>query len=149
MKSLTLTLLSLFLGGFFVFAGWLKVSPSVNREMHREIRKNFVKYAKVFPFSSLIGFKVSPKSYRMIFGYTEIAAGLLLAWIPGIIKQIANIVLLLQSLLALYTHSLVENKFERIAPSIVFTLMLICRLVVYWQVRKRTAIKAQERVKQD
>lgn len=145
MKSIVLTVLSVFLGLFFVFVGVLKVSPAVNREMHREIRKNFVQFAKAFPFASLAGVKVSPKYYRTAVGWIEIVTGLILALIPGCMKQVANIVLLLVTLLALYTHLMVETKFERIAPSIVFTLMLVCRLVVYYQIKRRTIREAQKK----
>jgi len=145
MKSIVLTVLSIFLGLFFLFVGVLKITPMVNREMHREIRKNFVKYAKAFPLASLVNVKVSPKVYRIAVGWIEIVAGFTLALIPGCLKQIANSVLLLLTLLALYTHSMVETKFERIAPSIVFTLMLICRLIVYYQIRRRTVKETQRK----
>lgn len=38
---------------------------------------------------------------------------------------------------AFYTHTILEDKFERTAPSIVFALMLGCRLVVYLQVKRK------------
>lgn len=38
---------------------------------------------------------------------------------------------------AAYTHYAIGDKFERIAPALVFTFMLTCRLVVYLQVRRK------------
>ena len=35
--SIVLTSLSVFLGLFFVFVGCMKLTPNINREMHREI----------------------------------------------------------------------------------------------------------------
>ncbi|XP_053202124.1 novel acetylcholine receptor chaperone-like [Panonychus citri] len=141
MKSIVLTTLSIFLGLFFLLIGTLKVSPSVNRDMHREIRRNYVRYAKVFPLPNITGFRVSPKYYRLIVGWSEIIAGLTLAIIPGRIKQLANWILLILTILGLYTHVVVKDKFEKTAPSIVFMLMLTCRLIVHVQVRRREAAK--------
>lgn len=139
MGSIVLTTLSVFLGLFFVFVGLLKVTPHVNKEMHREIRRNYVQYAKVFPTAATLEFKVSPKQYRETVGWIEIVSGFVLAIIPGRLKQLANLVLLGLTLNALYTHSVIEDKFERTAPSIVFTLMLTCRLIINWQVNRRDA----------
>lgn len=49
----------------------------------------------------------------------------------------ANVILLLLMFGAFYTHTILEDKFERTAPSIVFALMLGCRLVVYMQVKRK------------
>lgn len=137
MKSLVLTTLSLFLGLFFIFVGSMKVTPNINREMHREIRRNFVQYSKVFPTTKYMGLKMSPKWYRLAVGWAEVVCGTTLVLVPGRVKQVANVVLLILMLGALYTHAALQDKFERMAPSIVFTLMLGCRLVVYYQVRRR------------
>ena len=145
MGSIVLTTLSVFLGLIFIFVSSLKLTSSINRDMHREIRRNFVQYSKVFPLSASLGFKVSPKIYRLTVGWTELTLGLFMVLIPGVIKQIANIALLLLTLLALYTHLMINDKFERIAPSIVFTLMLTCRLVVFWQVKQKgISVKTKE-----
>lgn len=137
MGSIVLTTLSIFLGIFFVFVGSLKVSQNINREMHREIRRNYVQYAKVIPFGSSLGLKVSPKTYRLAVGWIEIICGAVLVIIPGFLKQLANFCLLSLTLIAFYTHIVIDDKFERTAPSIVFTLMLSCRLIIYWQVTRR------------
>ncbi|RWS07890.1 transmembrane protein 35-like protein [Dinothrombium tinctorium] len=137
MGSIVLTTLSVFLGLFFLFVGSLKVTATINREMHREIRRNYIQYSRVFPFSQRFGFKVSPKVYRLAVGFVELFSGALLAFAPGFAKQLANTVLLVLTLNALYTHLAIDDKFERTAPSIVFSLMLSCRLIILWQVRRR------------
>lgn len=136
MGSIVLTTLSVFLGLFFVFVGTIKVTPQVSRELHREIRRDFVQYAKHFAFADS-GWKVSPKSYRLAIGYLEIATGLMLAVGPGLLKQFANVGLLLLTLNDFYTHAAMADKFERTAPSIVFSLMLSCRLIIYWQLKRK------------
>jgi hypothetical protein len=54
-------------------------------------------------------------------------------------KKMANIVLLLTKLLNLYSHFAIEDLFERMAPTLVFFFMLICRMVVDWQFDKTLA----------
>jgi len=51
----------------------------------------------------------------------------------GRIKQLANIVLLMIMLGAVYTHYALHDKFDRMAPGIVFSLLLITRLIIYRQ----------------
>ncbi|RWS30426.1 transmembrane protein 35-like protein [Leptotrombidium deliense] len=143
MGSIVLTTLSIFLGLFFLFVGTLKVTPQVSREMHREIRRNYIQYSRVFPLAAKFGVKVSPKVYRLSVGIIEFFAGIALAFIPGGIKQWANVILLVLTVTALYTHVAIEDKFERTAPSIVFSLMLTCRLIILYQVRCRDAMMAE------
>ena len=40
---------------------------------------------------------------------------------------------------AIYAHWAVDDKLERSAPALVFFFMLTCRLVVEWQVSRKTA----------
>lgn len=143
MGSIVLTTLSIFLGLFFIFVGSMKLTPSINRDMHREIRRNFVQYAKVFPLAKTFAFKVPSKYYRITVGWTEVICGTILVFIPGMIKQLANVLLLIMMAGAFYTHTIMEDKFERTAPSIVFALMLACRLVVFFQVRRKEKKQAK------
>lgn len=92
------------------------VSQQVNRDMHREIRKNFIQYAKVFPLAKQLGFKVPPKVLRLTVGWTEVIAGSILVMIPvQRIKNVANIVLLIVTTGAFYTHLMLHDKFERMS----------------------------------
>ena len=52
------------------------------------------------------------------------------------VKKAANIVLLLAKLLNLYSHFAIDDAFERMAPTLVFFFMLVCRMVVDWQFDK-------------
>lgn len=45
-------------------------------------RKDYVKYAKVFPLSKMIDFKVPAKWYRRAVGGTEVLSGVCLAFVP-------------------------------------------------------------------
>lgn len=50
------------------------------------------------------------------------------------IKNAANVILLSLMLLAIYSHYMVSDPFERCGPALVFTFMLTGRLVVWYQV---------------
>lgn len=51
------------------------------------------------------------------------------------IKNTANVTLLLLMFLAVYSHYMVSDPFERSGPALVFTFMLVGRLVIWYQVR--------------
>ncbi|XP_024890385.1 uncharacterized protein LOC112466500 isoform X1 [Temnothorax curvispinosus] len=55
------------------------------------------------------------------------------------VKNLSNTVLLLLMLMAVYSHYMVNDKFERIAPALVFFFMLTGRLVIDWQLRREDA----------
>lgn len=138
MANLVLVTLSLFLGLNFAIFGTLKVTPHVHREFHRDQRRDFVAFAKVFPLSSQLSIRIPPKEYRLVVGYTELVCGVILALIPrDRLKCTANIILLLLKFLLIHAHYAVSDKYERVAPSLVFALMLMCRLVVQYQVYRR------------
>ena len=60
--------------------------------------------------------------------------GLVLLLIPNRkVKKAANIILLAAKVLNLYSHFAIDDAFERMAPTLVFFFMLVCRMVVDWQ----------------
>lgn len=137
MGSIVLHTLSIFLGLYFVLVGVLKVSPVIHKDMHRELRRQFVQFAKVVPFAEHFGWQISPKHYRTGVGYTEIVAGIVLFLVPGRLKQVANVILIFLTVLMIQGHYMNNDKFDRVAPALVFFFMLCCRLIVSWQVTRR------------
>jgi len=130
---------------FFLFVGTLKISPVISKELHKDLRKDYVKYAKVFPLSKTIDFKVPAKWYRRAVGGTEVLSGVCLAFVPyRNVKQGANITLLMSHLLAVYTHYAAKDKFERMAPALVFLFMLAGRLVIDYQLRRKELAEIAE-----
>ncbi|XP_029665475.1 transmembrane protein 35A isoform X2 [Formica exsecta] len=157
MGSIVLKSLSVLLGIFFVFVGTMKLTSHISKDLHKDLRKEYVKYAKVFPLSGTLDFKVPSKWYRRVVGSLEIICGLAMAIIPSHkVKNLSNTVLLLLMLMAVYSHYMVNDKFERIAPALVsnrlnftnhklvkskmwfqvFFFMLTGRLVIDWQLRR-------------
>ncbi|KAK3918202.1 Transmembrane protein 35A [Frankliniella fusca] len=119
MGSIVLKSLSVLLGIFFIFVGTMKMSSLISKELHKDLRKEYVKYAKVFPLSDTLDFKVPSKWYRRVVGSLEIICGLAMALIPyAKVKQVANVVLIFLMLVAVYSHYMVNDKFERIAPAL-------------------------------
>lgn len=140
MGSIVLKSLSILLGIFFVFVGTMKLTSHISKDLHKDLRKEYVKYAKVFPLSGTLDFKVPSKWYRRVVGSLEIVCGLAMALVPSHkVKNISNAVLLFLMLMAVYSHYMVNDKFERIAPALVFFFMLTGRLVIDWQLRREDA----------
>jgi len=57
--------------------------------------------------------------------------------IKGPLKELANFVLLAIMGGALYTLSVLKDPFEKMVPSLIFGLLLLCRLVILYQVNRR------------
>ncbi|KAI4465251.1 spinal cord expression protein 4 [Holotrichia oblita] len=137
-SSIVLKSLSVLLGLFFIFVGFIKLSSYVSKDLHKDLRKEYVKYAKVFPFAEMLDLKIPSKWYRRAVGSLEIICGLAMVIIPNHkIKNGANICLLILTLMAVYSHYMVADKLERTAPALVFLFMLSGRLVVYWQLNNK------------
>jgi len=134
MSQLVLKSLSILLGIFFIFVGVIKVTSYVNKDLHKDMRKEFVKYAKVFPLAQTLSFRIPSKWYRRSVGGLEILCGSLLAFFPNAqVKRGSNFILFILTVLSVYSHFMVDEKFERTAPALVFFFMLSCRLVVEFQ----------------
>ncbi len=113
-NNLVLGILSVFLGLLFIFYGLLKVSTVISSEMHRELRRSFVKFSKVLPWTRLFGLKVPSRYLRLSVGYSEIIGGLVLVVAPWErVKLAANLLLLAVSLNATICNCLVDEAFDR------------------------------------
>ncbi|KAH8274996.1 hypothetical protein KR018_008734, partial [Drosophila ironensis] len=133
-NTIVLKSLSVLLGLFFIFVGTLKLTPHISKDLYKDLRTEYVKYAKVFPLTALFGLKVPSKWYRRTVGILEIVCGLAMALIPyHKVKNAANVTLLVLMLLGIYQHWMVSDPFERSGPALVFTFMLGGRLVVWYQ----------------
>ena len=62
-------------------------------------------------------------------------------------QNVANVVLIGVKGLNAYSHWAINDEFERTAPTLVFLLMLACRMVVDWQMVKRDKEEAEEAAK--
>ena len=82
----------------------------------------------------VIGIKRNFESFVNILKLTDSVSGIVLLIVPNRkVKKAANIILLVAKLLNLYSHFAIDDPFERMAPTLVFFFMLVCRMVVDWQ----------------
>jgi len=147
-NSIALTVLSLTLGLFFIMLGQFKVTPKFFPDVHEDMRREFGRLNKVFPFYQVTGWRPFAKNYRFAFGLLEIICGTVLVIIHrGIPSQIANVVLLTLMLTTVYTHYALHDKFERMAPSLVFSLLLLTRLIINRQVQTKKSDPSVEKQK--
>jgi len=112
-------------------------TPKFFPDIHEDMRREFGRVNKVFPLYEYTSWRPYAKNYRLAVGITEVVCGAILVLIPGRLKQLANIVLLTIMLGAVYTHYTLHDKFERMAPGLVFSLLLLTRLIIYRQVTQR------------
>ncbi|XP_029648166.2 transmembrane protein 35A [Octopus sinensis] len=147
MGSVVLTVLSVTIGIFFIFIGTLKLNSSISTEIYREMRKTFIRRAKVFPLVKQTGWKPNPHFYRKVIGTVEVISGVTLLAIPGSLKQVANVSLLLIMLSDIYTHYALDEGLERMSPAIVFALLLSCRLIIHLQLRAREGAATNSNVR--
>jgi len=146
MGSIALTVLTLTLGMFFIFVGQFKLTPKFFPEIHEDMKREFGRVNKVFPLYQTTGWRPFARNYRLAVGITEVVCGAILVLIPGRLKQLANVVLLTIMLGAVYTHYILHDKFDRMAPGLVFSLLLLTRLIIHRQVTQReTGLSAEKK----
>ncbi|GFR87596.1 transmembrane protein [Elysia marginata] len=133
MGSVVLKVLGITLGLFFIFVGTIKLTPSVNGDIYKEMRKTYIRNSKVFPLVKQTGWKPNPHTYRKTVGSTEIICGAFLAFFPGPLKEVANVCLLTITLNDIYAHWALDEGLDKMSPAIVFSLLLTCRLVIFLQ----------------
>nr|CAG4635189.1 EOG090X0IKQ [Alona affinis] len=122
----------------------MKITPYISKDLHKDLRQEYVKYAKIIPLGRLLNVKIPSKWYRRVVGGLEILCGIALTFIPHKrTKQVANVILLTLMVAAIWLHWMVDDKLERSAPALVFFFMLTCRLVVEWQVQRQVKADAK------
>ncbi|UJR30665.1 hypothetical protein I4U23_018189 [Adineta vaga] len=130
MSSLALSVLTLTLGMYFILMGQFKITSRYFPDIYEDMKLEFGRNNKVFPFYQLTGWRPYAKNYRLTIGITEITCGIIFLLIPGRLKQLANIILLMITLGGIYTHYALHDKFDRMAPGIIFSLLLSTRFII-------------------
>ncbi len=78
-------------------------------------------------------------------GYVEIMSGLILAFIPGVLKEMASFLVLTIMGGAFYIHIALGDPFEQMVPAFIFTLLVFTRMMIKNQAEER---ERQERLEQ-
>ena len=109
MSKIVLKSLSILLGSFFIFLGVLKITPRISKDLHKDLRTEYAKYAKVFPLAKLLDFKLPSKWYRRVVGGLEIVSGFLMV-LHFIIYNFCRTFILFQNqiLYSLFTHKIIN-----------------------------------------
>jgi hypothetical protein len=69
----------------------------------------------------------------------------LLFILPGPLKEVANVLLFLNMLGAVYVHFALKDGMDKMTPALIFGLLLGCRFIVHLQVRSREARQAKQK----
>ncbi|XP_060569626.1 novel acetylcholine receptor chaperone-like, partial [Ruditapes philippinarum] len=133
-------------GFSFLFVGFSKLSPAINKELYKEMRKQYIRMAKVFPLVSLTGWKPNAHIYRKIIASIEITCGAILVLIPGPLKVAANILMILVNANDVLAHSQIKDGLQRMSLPIVFMLLLTCRLLIQYQENRREKKLLEEKL---
>ncbi|KAH3726771.1 hypothetical protein DPMN_052640 [Dreissena polymorpha] len=137
MASFVLRVLAVTLGLFFIFIGLLKLSPAISLDLYREMRKQYIRMAKVFPLMSFTAWRPNAHTYRKVIAATEVTCGLVLVFIPGPLKIAANVLMILVNVNDIIANYQIKDGYQRMSLPIVFVLLLTCRLMIYYQELQR------------
>ncbi|KAM6045180.1 transmembrane protein 35B [Chlamydotis macqueenii] len=110
------TVLRVLLGLFFLLTGAAKLSEQLSADLHRHMKSEFVRFAEVFPLKEF-GLAPEPGRYLEVVGWTEVVAGLLLAFGPQLLQEISNFVLSVVMIGAIYTLLVLREPLAMCAPA--------------------------------
>ncbi|NXE04396.1 TM35B protein, partial [Lophotis ruficrista] len=79
-------------------------------------KSEFVRFAEVFPLKEF-GLAPEPGWYLEVVGWTEVVAGLLLAFGPQLLQEISNFVLSVIMIGAIYTLLVLREPLAMCAPA--------------------------------
>lgn len=71
----------------------------------------------------------------------ETVCGAILILIPGPLKEVACVLLFLLLVGAGYTHYALKDPFERLSPSLSFGLLIVCRMIILYQVNRKERLE--------
>ncbi|UJR08171.1 hypothetical protein I4U23_012444 [Adineta vaga] len=139
MGSLVLRLLTLILGVAFIYFGHLHLTPQFFPEQHNQIKNEYGKFNKEFPFHRQTGWRPYAKTYRLAIGVTEVVCGVFL--ILGMFQTLATIVLLAVMTNAIITFQKLNYGLDYIGSAIFMAFLLVIRLVLVSRSKAKDAIK--------
>lgn len=137
-KATTIAIYSLgfLLGLLHVIIGLVSITPMINQDYHREIKINYSAFAKsllnIYEFSD----RQSLALYlRLVISSAQVVFGTLLME-NGHFSQLGKLgnhgLVVLDTIFFLFQLS-VGTSYERIAPTIVFSILLVARLIIIEQ----------------
>lgn len=146
--TVTIYSLGIFLGLLHVFFGAVAIAPTLSADYHRELKICFNTYAKNLTFLHSIIDKVSLAYYmRMLVGAIQIMFGSMLMENNhfNLFGKMGNFGLLAADLFILFNQLFSGVAYERLAPTIVFSVLLVGRLVILEQSAKKAKVGVRTR----
>jgi len=139
--TLTIFSLGLFLGILHIFLGLISLSPLISHDYHREMKINYNAFAKSLTFIAQFVDKTNlAQCLRYLISISQVLFGLCLLDTGYLhpVGKIGNYALVFVDHFFLFLQLSVGSSYERIAPTIVFALLLITRLIIIEQSAKKT-----------
>ncbi|KAL8220511.1 UNVERIFIED_CONTAM: hypothetical protein K2H54_048568 [Gekko kuhli] len=122
--ALLFVALRVVLGLFFVITGSVKLTDQISSEVYQQMKSQFVQFADVFPLKEF-GYKPEAGWYLEVVGWTEVVAGLLLAFGPQLLQEISNFVLTIIMIGAIYTLLVLKEPIAMCTPATVCLGLLL------------------------
>lgn len=149
-RATTITIYSLgvFLGLLHIFLGLIALTPSINNDYHREMKINYNTFSKSLVFLHNFIDRASLATYlRVLISYIQIIFGAALIENGhfGRFGKIGNIGLISTNVVFLILQLLAGSQFDRLAPTVVFTVLLVTRLLIVEQSSKKLKVGMKTR----
>lgn len=141
-RATVITIYSLgsFLGLLHIFLGVIALTSSISQDYHRELKINYNSFAKVLTFlhqfvdKAVLAFYLR---YAISIAQATFGAFLLENGHFGPLGKVGNYGLIVLDLNYLILQLSVGSPFERLAPTIVFTVLLVTRLLIVEQCARK------------
>lgn len=141
-QAITITLYSLgiFLGLIHIFFGVIALSPAVSQDYHREMKRNYYAFAKSLSLLHVyVDLPILALYLRYFLSSCQAVFGVLLLENGhfGPIGKLGNVGLIAVDIIYLLLQLRVETSYQKIAPTLVFSLLLVTRLYFALQNSKK------------
>lgn len=146
--TITIYSLGIFLGLLHVFFGVMALTPMFSQDYHREMKINYNAYARGLSFlHSFIGQATLAYYMRLVVAALQTIFGAMLMENNhfGLSGKNGNYGLIALNTFLLFNQLLVGVSYERIAPTLVFSVLLIGRLIIIEQSTKRSKVGVKTR----
>lgn len=145
---ITIYSLGIFLGLLHIFLGVMALTPVFSSDYHREMKINFNNYSKSLAFlhsyidrATLAYYmRLAVASLQTIFGAILIENNHF-----GFSGKIGNFGLIFLNIFLLFNQLNIGISYERLAPTIVFSVLLVARLLIIDQSSKKAKVGVRTR----
>lgn len=146
--TITIYSLGVFLGLLHVFFGLVALSPAISQDYNREMKINYNAFAKSLSFlHDFVDKATLAHSLRLIIPVLQLVFGAALIENGHFshFPKAGNYGLVVLDVLYLLLQFSVGSSYERIAPTIVFTLLLLTRAYFVVVTQKKTKVGVKTR----